>query len=425
MTKAAEAAGALAIAALFMFASARLQQRTDVVLWDARQYYGMSERMARGERAFAEVPYVYRVGVPWLVSRVTPEEPRRGFSGVNIASALAIAVLLDAWLWRWVAGWRVRLALVALFAAAWHGPVRYVFFNPGYVDPPFLACTLAALLLIASLAARYSMVTLVLLLAITLIGTLVRETMALVGVALLFVDNPIGGRFAVDRSEPRVPAVAKIAPLIVSLAVILWTHTIVTVDAAERSFVGAVQQYLHKSPVSYSLAWFTAFGPVLAIVAFDWRGAWRDLSEHEWLAALFALCAAIAFIGGSDTERFVFWSLPVVFILIGRAIERHRRVFAHVGLAAAIIALQAVSARVFWGIPDPALESASLAAQAWPARVYGVLDRLLVIDGFHWNLWSSFGSRPFKLVRLVMYLTVTGMLVFAMRMRARNQPVTV
>lgn len=416
-----EAAAALAIAAAFMVLGARLQQPTDVVLWDAHQYYGMASGLAAGRPAYAEVPYVYRIGVPWLVSRLTPADPRRGFMLVNGVAALAIAVLLDLWLCRWLADWRIRLALVALFAAAWHGPVRYLFFNPGYVDPPFLACLLAGVILIGSLAERFSLRTLIACAVVTLLGTLVRETMALVGIACLFVDNPVGRWTTRARSGRGLPLALKAAPLVVSLAVIVWTHAIVAVDSTERSFAGAVLQYLRKSPLSYALAWFTAFGPVLAIPLFDWRGARRDLIEHEWLAALLALCAGMAFIGGSDTERFVFWSLPVVYVLIGRTVERHRGVFAHARLAAALVVLQTISARVFWGIPDPALDSVALAGQSWSARAFGVLDRLLVIDGFHWNLWSSFGSRPFKLARLALYLAVTGTLVHAMRVRARHQ----
>jgi hypothetical protein len=366
------------------------------------------------------VPYVYRVAIPWLVSRLSPSNPREGFTIVNVVAGLMTAALLDLWLRVWVARARIRLALVALFAGAWHGPARYVFFNPGYVDPPFLVCLVAALLVIRSLSRRYSIATMALLLGVTAAGTLVRETMALVAFAFVFVDNPILGRHDKQSTGSTVPLASRFAPLVLAVAIIAWTHRIVTVDTAERSFVGAVMQYLYKSPLSYVLSWFTAFGPVLAILVFDWRGAWRDLSEHEWLAALFALCAAMAFIGGSDTERFVFWTMPIVYLLIGRAIVRHAQVFQRPAIVLSLVALQAVSARVFWGIPDPAIDGAPLVDQSPGAAVYGVLDRLIVIDHFHWNLWSNFGSQPFRLIRLVGYLLITGALVRAMRRHNRE-----
>jgi len=86
--------------------------------------------------------------------------------------------------------------------------------------------------------------------------------------------------------------------------------------------------------------------------------------------------------------------------------------------ARTLLASQAISARVFWGIPDPAVDGPALSGLDWYGRVYGVLDRVIVIDHFHWNLWSSFGSRPFQFVRLGIYLLITAGLVWAMRERA-------
>ena len=130
---------------------------------------------------------------------------------------------------------------------------------------------------------------------------------------------------------------------------------------------------------------------------------------------------ALSFIGGSDTERFAFWTLPVVYLLLARAIERHREILRSIPLVAAFATVQAVSARLFWGIPDPHGETVmALAVNAgWRDRIYGFLNRLLVIDSFHFNLWSSFGSRPFRVLRIALYFAVGGGLIWAMHRRAR------
>jgi hypothetical protein len=422
VTRGPEVLCACAIAGAFLTLGWALQKPTNVVLWDARQYYALAGQFATGDTPFAEVPYVYRIGVPWLASRLRPSDPRSAFGLINVVSAVAIALLLDVWLWRWIGSPAVRLGMVALCAAAWLGPARYLFFNPGYVDPPFIACVLAALIVVSVLAHDCSNANLALLTGLVIFGTFIRETMAIPAAAFVFVNNPIRSRWSGLSAAPRVPGWALWIPIAAATLTIAWTHALVTVDTAERSFLGAVFQYLHKSPLSYLLAWFTAFGPVLAIVAFDWRAAARTLADHEWLLVFGVLCGGLAFIGGSDTERFAYWSLPVVYLLLGRAIERHKAMLGSAGLATSILVLQAVSARVFWGIPDPAGDATGLAAQSWPARVYGVVDRLVVMDGFHWNLWSSFGSRPFRLVRLAAYLIVTVALVSWMRVRARTSP---
>jgi hypothetical protein len=179
-------------------------------------------------------------------------------------------------------------------------------------------------------------------------------------------------------------------------------------------------QWLRKPPTSYLLGWFAAYGPVLALLVFDWKNVARDLRAQPILLVFVALCSALAYFGGSDTERFVFWSMPVVYLLIARAFERHLLVFRSAAIAVALLASQAVSARLFWTIPDPKAEANPLTANAGLGdQIYAVLDRLVVIDHFHMNLWSSFGSQPFKLVRLALYLVVTAALVMMMHRRAR------
>jgi hypothetical protein len=40
---------------------------------------------------------------------------------------------------------------------------------------------------------------------------------------------------------------------------------------------------------------------------------------------------------------------------------------------------------------------------------------VFVIDDFHWNLWSNFGSRPFHLVQLAFYLAISATVIALMR----------
>ena len=404
---------ACAIVVVVTLVSERLQTPTPVVVWDAGQYYAMASRMAAGDRAYAESPYVFRVGVPWLVSRISPADPKRGFFLVNLASAFAIAVLLMIWLRTWGIARGVALTMIALFAVAWHGPARYIFYNPGYVDPFFIVLLLAGLLAIRWIVDRYAAGKVVLLTLVSGVGGLVRETMVLVPLAFLFVNAPVRAIVARRRAEWRVPAAALAAPFAACIAAIVWTHRIVAIDRMERSsMVDAAWQWLHKSPDAFAMGWLATFGPVLAVIAVDWRRALAFLGEHEWLAAFLAGCAALSFVGGSDTERFAFWALPAIYLLLSRAVEGHRVALASAPVAATLAIAQAVSARVFWGIPDPHGETvvALAGTLGWRASTYGFLNRLFVIDSFHYNLWSSFGSRPFRLLRLAVYFGVmTGL----------------
>src|SRR5207249_8458373 len=54
--------------------------------------------------------------------------------------------LLIVWLRTFVESRSVRLLVVALFLAEWHGPARFVHFYPIYVDPPFMVFLLGGLM---------------------------------------------------------------------------------------------------------------------------------------------------------------------------------------------------------------------------------------------------------------------------------------
>lgn len=436
-----EAVLACGIAALFTLWSGTTQQPTSSVTWDAVQYYQMTSQIAAGQTPAAEAPYVYRLGLPWLVARIWPSDPARGFFVINVLCGVFTAPLLALWLRTGVERLSVRLAVVALFSAAWHGPIRYVHFNGGYVDPPFLVCVLLALAVLHAMRADRKTWQIAAFAALTVVGTLIRETMLLLPISALLIRNPLSIRLtayaeasALEKPDTtgywsRVPVVSGfrridswhlLGPIAAGIAVIALTHSIVVADTS-RSFVAAAMQWIRKPPSAYFLAWFTAYGPVLALLVFDWKSVVRDLREQRHLLSFLGLCTMLAFFGGSDTERFVFWAMPVVYLLVGRAFERHLPVFKGAAIGAGLVVAQAISARVFWPIPDPRVETNPLTASAsWLDRVYAVADRLIVIDHFHWNLWSSFGSGPFRLARLALYVAVTAALVFEMRRRSQE-----
>lgn len=405
------------VAALFALWSGLTQQPTPSVTWDAQQYYLIASQIAAGQTPAAEAPYVYRLGMPWLVAQFWPANPARGFLVLNILCGLVTAPLLAWWLRTGVERFGVRLAVVALFASAWHGPIRYVHFNGGYVDPPFLVFVLLALVLLHAMRTTPRGWMLAVFTALTVAGTLVRETMILLPISAL-----LRGTIGKDKDAGVRLEWQQLAPIIAGAITITLTHLVVEADTT-RSFVAAALQWIRKPPTAYLLAWFTAYGPVLALLVFDGKRVIADLRANPHLLGFLGLCAFLAFVGGSDTERFVFWAMPVIYLLVGRAFERHLHIFQSATIGVVLIVAQALSARIFWPIPDPTVDPAPLAETAsWPDRLYAFADRVLVIDHFHWNLWSSFGSAPFRTVRLACYLVVTAAIVLELRRRGRERP---
>ena len=126
------------------------------------------------------------------------------------------------------------------------------------------------------------------------------------------------------------------------------------------------------------------FGPVLAVPIYAWRPTLRFLADNEYLTAFMLSTAALAYFGGADTERFVFWSFPATYLIIAMAFERNLDAVRCPRFAVAMAACQAISSRVFWSMPDPRVGPLELGSEptisGW---LYGVADRLFVIDHFY------------------------------------------
>jgi hypothetical protein len=381
--------------------------------WDSDEYFLMAQQFASGEAITAASPYAYRVLTPWLVSRCCTDL-QQGFLLINLAAGAALAVLLVVWLRHFISHAGVRLLMVAAYALQWHAPVRFVFYYPAYVDPLFQVFLLAALIAGERLVSRPTLIAGISYVVLTVFGTLARETMLMVPAAGLI------GAFAARRTRGITALLWPARALITGLAAFAAVFLTLTGARAGYGFIDAVGLHLANKPIeSIVLAWFIAFGPMVAIVAYDWRGTRDFLKDRVDLAALPLLCIGLAYVGGHDTERYLFWSMPVIYLLIGRSIERHRQVLLAPALLGVVVAGQVLAQRVLWAVPDPGSAVTPLGDVAGlPARLYAVANRVFVIDDFHWNLWSNFGSRPFHLVQLAFYLALSAVIVVLMQRRS-------
>jgi hypothetical protein len=408
------------IAAVFVTVaglSAWMQQVTVTRYWDGDEYYAMAEQMAAGETPHAAAPYVYRLATPWLVAKIWPTEIVTGFRTINVAAAATTALLLLVWLRRFVAERWARLLAVTLFIVEWHGPARFVSYYPVYVDPLVFPFLILGLILIDSLRASAGDTTtrLLQLTAVCIAGTLCREVMIVVPVALLFARYALLPGGARLRGTPISDALLWL-PLAATIGTLALTR-VLTHPRLTFSWIDTVIFHVVNKPLyTWVLAWFITFGPVLALVFYDSRRGWHALAERQELAAYLALFGILAYIGGHDTERYLFWSMPVVYLLVARALAAHRDALSHTYFAAALFAAQTISARLFWAIPSPSLATGSFADMPTPAaKIYSIMNRLFVVDDFHWNLWSNFGSRPFHALLLAIYVLFSAAVIAWMR----------
>ncbi len=412
---------AVAFVAISLY-SARIQKITLTRFGDGDEYFFATEQRVAHETIRAEAPYVYRVAMPWLVANTFPDRIEFGYRFYNIAAAAASAFILFVWLDRFGVRPGIAALTTILYIASWIGPARFLYYYPIYVDPPFIALGMLALLLIHGIRQAFTWTRLLAVSAVCFAGALVRETMLIVPIAFLFANVRFG---AGDGKPSRVPAAALAIPLAATLVAIVLCHL---VPAEPRRVIGIPENSLYlfrnKPLFTIPLSFFLTFGPVIAVVLYDWRAVRAFLMKHTYLVVFFGGCFLTSYIGGHENERYLLWSAPVLYLLIALAVQRHARALMRSAwVFAALVAAQALSEHVFFGIPDPSLPVGDWATlTTFGEKAWGLVNRLVIVDDFSWNLWSYFGSRPFHMLLLGIHCVFAAFLMTYLWWAERGQP---
>jgi hypothetical protein len=313
--------------------------------WDGAQYVQLATQCGR-QRMQALEPFVYRVGAPCLAA-LLPVPPKYALWAINVGASIGLLLLLSVWLRRHVADAIVPW-LIVFFAAHWLSPLRYTWWYPTYVDPLALCAMVAALL---AQHRRWLFV------AVCVAGAAVRETMIVVPLSLL-AGALIGSAAGRQRRDAVVTAAAGV---LACAAAALAIRAVVT-PASDYWMLDAAYYWTYEKPLPrYLLAAAITFGPIGAVVMAGRHAAWLWIETHRGEALIVAMVLVLAWVGGSDTERFMIWAMPVVLVLAGRAAatvdwKRHRL------LIGVLVAAAALNGR--WLLPTP--DFVEHVPRAWP-----------------------------------------------------------
>ncbi|MER3330247.1 MAG: hypothetical protein RIF34_11755, partial [Candidatus Kapaibacterium sp.] len=141
--------------------------------WDGVNYHQMAEQIANGEQISTKSPFVSRVGLPYLVAKIYPDDIKSGFLYLNWLFSILNSILLALLLARFINRKWVIYILVFFYIMQWHGYHRFGPFYPVQVDPLAISLILASLLVL--LKKGITLLDIILLSVITLLGTFVRE----------------------------------------------------------------------------------------------------------------------------------------------------------------------------------------------------------------------------------------------------------
>ncbi len=380
--------------------------------FDGRYYYEVAEQSADNSMLESHAPFVYRFGTPMTVALLSPGDLDAGFFWFNLAGNTFIVILLCIFLSLFINSMWMRVLLVSLYITMWHAPSRLLHYYPVHVDHWAIVFLLLGLILV-HLVHKYKQDSQIYLLAVLVfVGVFFREIVFAIAIILLFVDNPVKFETKPKFSFTgiKIPNFKFFIPLIAGITGLLIIQAISTQTNDYSFFYNAAKWAFRKPLPVYMAAWCVAYGPVLFIMLYNWRVSLKFLGERQHLLMYFLMIMVLAQIGGTDTLRFAFWGMPVVYLLIGMAIEAEWPLYKSVSLIAFFVLLQVLAQRLFWVIP----QFPSDYGQVFPFITYWSNE-------FHtWDLWPTHGDKFVNAVLFAQYILVGAIIIIWLNARERK-----
>jgi hypothetical protein len=213
-----------------------------------------------------------------------------------------------------------------------------------------------------------------------------------------FIQNYKNNFRQFQRYLPKIQIFNKLSfiPIIVGIVALLSIRLFVE-STVPYSFAGAAFSWIYrKSVLIYVHAWLIAFGPVLFIIFVKYRSAMRFLKDSRLSAYYLIIIAFMGLAGGSDTERIVFWAMPVVYLMIVRIITENIKLFSSKLIIAILGVAQIINMRVFWAIPDYPNEYSSINPVLTP-----IGNKFPLLD-----LWTWHGDLKVNMISFAGYVVL-------------------
>ncbi len=408
---------------LIQLVSALTQQRIDVNEgrgFDGTVYHAVAEQLSEGERPSGESRFARRLGTPFLAALLGSGDLIRSFTIVNAVASVVSALLLLLWLRWYVSSPWLRVALVAVYATHWLQLTRFTFFYPVLVDACAQTCCFAGLNCIAWYERKPGRWPVVAISLVSVAGVLFRELVLLIPLAFLFARNPqvahrIGFPYFRASNFPRLGQWVPLALAVAALA--FAARFVIPSDPAFSAVTHLENRAYSRSLVTYLLGWLIAFGPALFVVLFDWRPAVEFLSKHRAVLVHLLGVAAVGWAGSLESERHaLYWAAPIVYVLVGRSVERHGFVFKSWTLIAALIVAHAIGGRLFLTTPQP--------VDNYKERQPAIVLTPVGPDASYLHLFPNYVEPAQVWVQWGQYLLLGGVFMIWMNRRAFLQAAT-
>lgn len=384
------------VIAVTVILSAIFQERLTVAGgfgWDGNEYRIIANQCYEHKTIAAisaMAPFCFRVLTPCLVGFIWGGANLTGFLLLNVTAGIVSAFLFHKFISNFIKKPNIRLITTIAYIVMWTGPIRIPFWAPAEsVDPLFMVLFLLALniMLLENYKHKF-----VLLTGLIYLGVFVRETMLLVPVALLMTA-------IIEKKYTDIMCSSWV--LFVGLAGFIFLRIIIK-PTQSFGFAGTALHFAyHKSILHWLHAMFIVFGPALALIIFKWKDTFAFFNKQKALGILGGFIFILAWIGGTDTERFFIWSSPIVLLAAGLVLENIRPTKYSVFALSLVAIGYMVTQRVFLTVPDFNED----APRAWP-----ILTPILAKHSTY--LVSNNEDIKVIALSLLQHLVLTGTIVF-------------
>lgn len=370
--------------------------------WDGVKYNKIAQDIAENKQISTDSPFIYRIGVPYLVAKIFPNDMKHGFLYLNWLFSILNSILLALLLARFINRKWVVYLLVFFYITQWHGYHRFGNFYPVQVDS--LAILLIQSALLVLLKKGIKALDIILISIITLIGTFVREILIIPALLLIakgffyanssiflffkfstvsMVDERSGSTSSTNKEKNQFTEPAEVNDtqysastssankeknqftelvdvnkllLILPLLIFIIIYSIVTLSVEptnSHKFYNAAADMLYtKSLFRFFHSWVVAYGAILILPALYYKKSYAYLKQHKVMTTYLAIIIVFSYVGGADTGRIAFWGFPVVFIVTAKILEDFELNKTTRNFLYSLLLIQIISQRFFSIIPD-------------------------------------------------------------------------
>lgn len=389
--------------------------------WDANNYYVMAQQVVMQQPLSGEKPFIYRLGTSFLVGKLFPANLMLGFTLINALFGIGIIVSTAIILSRLLKTNWIVLVLLGLLVMNPNGPARFLGLFPVFTDP-------SALFFIATIFAigggkETNIVIKLALVLLSMLGVFFREIVLIAPLSLL-IEN-VYWRYFVKQYNKNAMTYCLVLSVILGAISLVVTHLMVVATgdytSASHALISLKRHIAH--PDIFIVAFLTTYGPVFLILVLNVRDTVKIIAQYPHLFCYLVMVLILAILGGTHTDRFIFWAFPVILLALGFIIKnsllRAPFNFSTAWFWLILVGSQLVAFRAFAVLPGAtfnALKDWWVESSLMPNSIffapYG--DGLHIIE-----MYSSFMNIKQRMIVLTQYVYLLLVLSFLMPKAAK------